>query len=197
MKKIEELVDPSGIILTKNVIDAGISKYFLYSFLEQSSFEQVGWGIYASPEAWADGLYILSLHCPQGIISHDEALYHYGLIDREPLQTTITIYTGYSTSRLVKDGIKVFTVKRELLDLGRVSAWTAFRHIIPMYNMERSICDLARNRGRFEIQDYQMAIQSYVRSRDKNLNRLMEYAKSFHVDKKIREYMEMIMIKGF
>lgn len=122
---------------------------------------------------------------------------NYGLIDREPLQTTITIYTGYSTSRLVKDGIKVFTVKRELLDLGKVSARTAFGHIIPMYNMERSICDLARNRGRFEIQDYQMAIQSYVRSRDKNLNRLMEYAKSFHVDKKIREYMEMIMIKGF
>lgn len=45
MKKIEELVDPSGIILTKNVMDAGISKYSLYSFLEQSSFEQVGWGI--------------------------------------------------------------------------------------------------------------------------------------------------------
>lgn len=42
MKKIEELVDPSGIILTKNVMDAGISKYSLYSFLEQSSFEQVG-----------------------------------------------------------------------------------------------------------------------------------------------------------
>lgn len=113
------------------------------------------------------------------------------------MQTTITIYTGYSTSRLVKDGIKVFTVKRELLDLGKVSARTAFGHIIPMYNMERSICDLIRNRSRFEIQDYQMAIQSYVRSRDKNLNRLMEYAKSFHVDKKIREYMEMIMIKGF
>lgn len=29
--------------------------------------------------------------------------------------------------------------------------------------------------------------------KNKNLNRLMEYAKLFHVDKKIREYMEVLL----
>ena len=28
-------------------------------------------------------------------MSHEEALYHYGLTDREPMQYSITIYTGY------------------------------------------------------------------------------------------------------
>lgn len=51
-------------------------------------------GVYASPEAWEDESYILSLRCPQGVLSHDEALYYHGLIDREPMQQTITIYTG-------------------------------------------------------------------------------------------------------
>ena len=193
MKSIERIVDKSGILLTKDAIEAGISKYTLYSFINDNGFEQVAHGVYASPEAWEDESYILSLRCPQGVLSHDEALYFHGLIDREPMQQTITIYTGYGTSRMVADGIKVFTVKKELLDVGKEIAKTSYGHKIPIYNRERTICDLLRSRKNFEIQDYQTALKTYVACNDKNLNRLMEYAKLFHVDKKIREYMEVML----
>jgi hypothetical protein len=93
----------------------------------------------------------------------------------------------------VKDGIKVFTVKKELLDVGKEYIVTSFGHKIPIYNKERTICDLVRSRSWFEIQDYQTAIKSYVKQKDKDLNRLMEYARLFHVDKKLREYMEVIL----
>lgn len=46
----------------------------------------------------------------------------------------------------------------------------------------------------FEIQDYQTALKSYISRKDKDLNKLMEYAKSFRIDKKIREYMEVIRL---
>ena len=39
--------------------------------------------------------------------------------DREPMQKTITVYTGYGTGALARDGVKVFTVKKELLSLGK------------------------------------------------------------------------------
>ena len=109
------------------------------------------------------------------------------------MQQTITIYTGYGTSRMVADGIKVFTVKKELLDVGKEIAKTSYGREIPIYNRERTICDLLRSRKNFEIQDYQTALKTYVACNDKNLNRLMEYAKLFHVDKKIREYMEVML----
>lgn len=112
MKTPEEIVDDSGILLTKNAIEAGISKHALYNFIRNNGFEKAAHGVYASPETWEDENYILSLRCPQGVLSHDEALYYHGLTDREPLQKTITIYTGYGTSRMVADGIKVFTVKK-------------------------------------------------------------------------------------
>ena len=120
-------------------------------------------------------------------------LYYHGLTDREPTQQTITIYTGYGTSKMVADGIKVFTVKKELLDVGKEIVKTSFGHEIPIYNRERTICDLVRSRSRFEIQDFQTALKTYVIGKDKNLNRLMEYAKLFNVDKKIREYMEVML----
>lgn len=193
MKTPEEIVDDSGILLTKNAIEAGISKHALYNFMRNNGFEKAAHGVYASPETWEDENYILSLRCPQGVLSHDEALYYHGLTDREPLQKTITIYTGYGTSRMVADGIKVFTVKKELLDIGKEIVKTSYGHDIPLYNRERTICDLIRSRNRFEIQDFQTALKTYIMGKNKNLNRLMEYAKLFHVDKKIREYMEVLL----
>lgn len=193
MKTLEEIVDDSGILLTKNAIESGISKHALYNFIRNNGFKKAAHGVYASPETWEDENYILSLRCPQGVLSHDEALYYHGLTDREPLQKTITIYTGYGTSRMVADGIKVFTVKKELLDIGKEIVKTSYGHDIPLYNRERTICDLIRSRNRFEIQDFQTALKTYIMGKNKNLNRLMEYAKLFHVDKKIREYMEVLL----
>jgi hypothetical protein len=109
------------------------------------------------------------------------------------MQHSITIYTCYGTSRLVEAGVKVFTVKKELLEVGKTQITTSFGHIVPMYNLERTICDLVRSRSSFEIQDLQSALKTYAKMKERNLNKLMEYAKLFHVEKKIREYMEVLL----
>ena len=193
MAGIEDIVDRSGMILTKDALDHGFSKSQLYSFIENNNYKRVAHGVYVSPDAWEDEDYILSLRCPQGVLSHDKALYFHGLAEREPTRKTITVYTGYGVSALIKDGIKVFTVKKDLLSLGKTTVITSQGHLVPMYDKERTICDLVRSRSWFEIQDFQFAIKTYVNQNDKDLNKLMEYAKAFHVDKKIREYMEALL----
>ena len=111
MNSIANLVDSSGMLFIKQALAQGFSKYQIYHFIKDNHFERVAHGVYIAPDAWEDELYLLSLRCPQGVFSHDEALFYHGLIDREPMQKTITVYTGYGTSALVKDGIKVFTIK--------------------------------------------------------------------------------------
>lgn len=65
-------------------------------------------------------MYILHKGCPNAVFSHDEAFYYYGLTDREPLIHTLTIYSGYNAHRLIANGnCKVYTVKRELLNVGK------------------------------------------------------------------------------
>lgn len=193
MKDINELVDESGILLTSSVMAEGISKQRLYSFIKKNNFEKVGHGVYASQTAWVDENYILSLRCPNAVFSHEEALYYYGLIDHEPTKQTITIYTGYGTGKLVEDGICVYTIKKELINLGKIIVINSYGHEIPIYNLEITICDLVRNRNEFEIQDFQTAMKSYVLKKDKNLNLLMEYAKQFRIEKKIRDYLEVLL----
>ena len=107
---------------------------------------------------------------------------------------TLTIYSGYNTHRLIADGsCKVYTVKRELLDVGKIIVKDNDGNMIPMYNLERTICDLMRSRSSIEAQDFNSVLKTYVSRRDKDLNRLMEYAKLFRVDNVIRRYMEVLL----
>lgn len=193
MYDIKALEDNTGLLVTEDVLTTGINKTAYYNLIQKNGYEKVAHGVYASPDCFEDELYILSLRCPSGIISHDDALFLHGLTDRTPLKHTITVYSGYGTARLKKAGIKVYTVKKELLEIGRTMAQTNFGHTVPMYDLERTICDMVRSRSNIEIQDFQAALKSYVRRKDKDLNKLYQYAKLFHIDKVIREYLGVLL----
>lgn len=193
MNEIENLVDESGMITTKNVARNNQSKAEYYNYLKENNFEQISRGIYASHDTWVDPLLIAHIRCPKAVISHDAALHYYGLIDREPSTPTLTIYSGYNTSRLKAAGYKVFFVKKEYLDVGKVEVIDFDGNTIPMYDLERTMCDLVRNRSSFEIQDFNTALKSYARKKEKNLTKLFEYAKLLRVENLMRSYMEVLL----
>lgn len=193
MKQTSDFIDTSGMLLTKNAIQGGIKKDEFYRFIAANHFEKAAHGIYLSPEAWEDESFVLHQRCPQAVFSHDEALFYHGLTDREPMQQTLTIYSGYNTQKLKESGIKVFTVKKELLNVGKIIVENSYGHKIPVYDLERTICDLMRSRRYFEIQDFQTAIKTYVKRPDKDLNKLMTYAPLFRIEKRIRQYMEILL----
>ena len=68
-----------------------------------------------------------------------------------------------------------------------------YANTVPVYDMERTICDLLRSRSRIEIQTFQGALKSYARRKDKNLRALMQYAGMFKVEKILRQYLEVLL----
>ena len=124
-------------LLQPTWVKAGFNRQALSNILRIIINEKKTWDI--AFKSWADENYALSVRYPQAVFSHDEALYYHGLVDREPMRQTITLYTGYVTKRLVDIGVKVFTVKKELLELGKIKGKTSFGHEIPIYNLERTI----------------------------------------------------------
>lgn len=193
MSAITSFIDSSGILLRHNAIRGGVKKDEFYQFVAENNFEKVAKGVYLSPESWEDAAFVLHRRCPQAVFSHDEALFYHGLIDREPMQPTITIYSGYNPQSLKASGVKVFTVKKELLAIGRREYQNSFGHTIPVYDLERTICDLIRSRSHFEFQDLQRALKSYVARADKDINKLMTYAPLFRIEKQVWQYLELLL----
>lgn len=194
MSEMRKLVKNHDYITPRIAEKSGISKFKFYKYVHENGLEAVSRGVYSTGSGWVDELYVLHQRCPNAVFSHDEAFYYHGLIDREPFIHTLTIYSGYNSHRLTADGsCKVYTVKRELLDVGKSVVKDNDGNLIPMYDLERTICDLMRSRNGIEVQDFNSALKAYVSRKDKNLNQLMEYAKLFRVDNVIRRYMEVLL----
>lgn len=182
-----------GIVKTAQVLDNGIAKHTLYAYAKKNGIERVAHGIYISPDAWTDAMYILHLRCGQGVFSHESALFLHDLTDREPSEYYITVKTGYNPSNLKADGIKVYTIKKELHNVGITTINTPFGNPVPVYDAERTICDIIRSRSGIEMQTFQDALKQYAASKNKDLRRLMNYAQRFRVEKTLRQYMEVLL----
>lgn len=182
-----------GVLSTKDVVRAGIPKSAFYAFLEINQFERIGRGIYLSPDAWMDGMYVLSLRSSQSIFSHETALYLHDLTDREPIQYSVTLPTGYNPSKLVADGVAVYTVRRELFQLGVTEKATSFGHVVRVYDMERTVCDIIRNRKKVEAQTLQDTLRHYTRRSDKHIGTLLHFARVFKVEKILNTYLEVLL----
>ena len=119
--------------------------------------------------------------------------FFHDLTDREPNPYSITVKTGYNPASLQADGIKVYTIKKELHDVGIVTMNTPFGNPVPVYDMERTICDLIRSRSGIEMQTFQDALKQYAKRKDKDLRKLMRYAQMFRVEKLLRQYLEVLL----
>ncbi len=187
------IISNNGIIQTSQVIELGISKPVFYQYIKENEMEQVLHGVYVTKDTWVDAMYLVHLRCEQAVFSHETALFLHDLIDREPMEYEITVKTGYNPSKLKKDGIKVYTVKKELHDDGIIMIQTPFGHEVPVYSMERTICDIIRNRNNTEVQTLQTALKQYTKRKDKDLRVLMQCAAKFRVDKILRQYLEVLL----
>ena len=187
------LTEHDGMLQTAQVIASGIVKPIFYEYVKEKNLQQVAHGIYVSEDAWVDAMFLLHLRCNQAVFSHESALFFHDLTDREPSKYSVTVRRGYSPTRLKAEGLSVYTMKPELFDVGLSSGQTPFGHTVPVYDMERTICELLRSRSRIEIQTFQGALKAYARRKDKNLRALMQYAGMFKVEKILRQYLEVLL----
>ena len=197
MKQFEQmdqmLTMQDGMLRTSQVIAAGISKPMFYDYVRSRDLERAAHGIYISKDSWVDSMYLLHLRFEQAVFSHETALFFHDLTDREPMEYTVTVKTGCNPTKMKAEGIQVFTIKSELHGVGITTAQTPFGHTVPVYDMERTVCDLLRSRSRIEIQTFQGALKAYARRKDKHLRTLMQYAGMFRVEKILRQYLEVLL----
>jgi predicted transcriptional regulator of viral defense system len=193
-EKLKELINEhNGIILTKQITEAGIPRVYISELVEKGVLERLERGVYITSDSFDDEMYRLQAKYTNIIFSHDTALYLHDLTDRDPLKYSVTVPAGYNPQNLKKIGVKVFSIKKELYNLGLTSIRTLFDREVRCYNMERTICDILRSRSQMDIAIVTDAIKRYVKRKNKNLPQLMRYAESLKVSKLLRRYMEVLL----
>ena len=187
------LEEKNGYIRLIDALNEGVSKYMVLNYIRRNEMEKVAPGVYISSDAWEDKLYLLQLRNRKIIFSHESALYIHNLSDREPFSPVITVGRGYNAKHLKDKSVVVHTVRPEWLELGLTQGQTFTGNTVRIYDKERCICDIIKNKNNMDIQVFQTALTTYFSDSEKNIHNLMKYADIMGISDKVRQYTEVLL----
>ncbi len=192
--KILKIVEKNnGYVITKEVVNNGINKTFLTNMVKNGTLVRLSRGYYGLPNYIEDEYYKIASKSKNARFSMATALYLHNLSDRTPLVYNVTLPFGYSGVLQKEKNVILNFVKRELLDLGAIEMTSPFGMKIKVYNIERTICDIIKNKNKIDAEIFSKALKDYAKSKNKNLSKLTKYAKVMNIEKKVSEYMEVLL----
>ena len=193
-KLVEIAKNQKGVITAKDVTRIGIPRVYLTRMMEASELEKVQPGIYILPGTTLDEFAEIHFRCPKAIFSHGTALFLHDLSDRTPLKFTVTLPSSYNATHL--SDVENLEIKKSIPSIfvaGITSIASPNGFIVPVYNIERTICDVVRNKDKMDYQVVMDTLKLFSKRPDKNMTLLMEYAKLLRIDSEIRTYFEVLL----
>ena len=150
-------------------------------------------GFYAKEEWIVDPYLVFQYTYPQFIYSFNSAIYLHGLSDILPNYLEVTKPINYHPFTKKRDDVIVHT---DTVDssyrLGIVEIVTSLGNIVRAYDKEKTICDIIKNKERIEFEVYAKVLNNYAKSKNKSINKLMEYARTMKVENKVRSQLEVL-----
>jgi len=188
--KIKNIVEKNnGILFVKDLEKNNIHRQYLKKLEETGYLRKISRGIYLKKGKEVNEFFIMGEKYKKGIFSHNTALYFYDLTDRTPLRLDMT-FPSYITVH--NDSIKIHYIKEENHLLGAEEMKLNDGTTIRIYNLERTICDIIRDRNKIDPQIFNTAMKEYSKRKNKNLNLLYKYAKIFRIENNLKQYMEVL-----
>lgn len=179
----------NGYITTAEFISLGIGRHVIPSFINDGLVRKVGYGIYIDNSLVEDPYYILQKKYPHVIFSLNTAFYILNLTNRTPHEIDITVLKG----KKVRGNYNIHYVSKKYYDIGIVEVMSPCGNKVKVYNAERCICDMYRISDEFDLELKNRILDYYFHSKDKNIDRLLEYARIFKIYEKINTIVEVMM----
>ena len=185
MKTIAE--KNNGFIKTAQVEEMGISRPMLRKYMEDGKLEQIRKGLYILSNDMVDEYAMIQIQSAKIIFSYGTALYLWGLSDRVPHDYDVTIPQGTNMSWLKRNipNLCCHYVQPQVYELGIAETVSPQGATVRLYDKERCICDLIREKDKIDLQLYSQAIKDYFKAKPNN-RKLLKYGKIFGIEDKIR-----------
>ncbi len=182
----------NGYLNTKDVVKNNIPKVYLTKLVKENKIERVSRGVYVKKNELVDEFVVLQSKSKNAVYSNTTALFLYGLSNRIPIKYDITINNGYNGSLQMAENVNLFYTKKELLNLGVTDYKLDSGNIIKVYDLDKTICDIIKNKNKIDRELFNKAIRAYFYSKNKNTLKLYEYAKKMNIYNKVRNTFEVL-----
>ena len=171
----------NGIILASDLKKLNVHKQYLKLLCDEG---------YVERKENINDFFLIQQRYKTGVFSHNTALYFYHLTDRTPLKYDMTFKNNI---RVNDEIIEPHYIKQDKYELGIIELEMQDKTTIKVYDLERTIIDILRDRNKTDLQIFNTAMKEYMKRKDKNLIKLSKYAKEFKMEKILKKYMEVLL----
>lgn len=181
----------NGVIRSSDLKESDYRK-LINSDEEERGYIKIKNGIYASVDALTDSMFDIDILIPGGIICLYSAWHYY----RMTTQIPDSFYVAIERKRKVRlpsmPDITLVYVSEKLLDIGKTRQ-NVDGHDVFIYDKERCVCDAVKFRNKIGIDVMAEIISSYLKTQDRNLSKLANYAKQLRVANILQRYFEIAL----
>ena len=195
-EKIKEIFYANhGYSSTGDISSAGIDRKYLKFLVNEGNIERIKRGLYRWKDAKFDveeELITVSKIIQQGIICLVSALAYYDLTSYTPGEYTVAVRRNYNIKLPDYPPIKLYYFSNKYYMRG-IEEIDINGNIIKIYNIEKTICDCLRYEDKISKDIIVESIKEYIRRRDKDISKLMDYAAEAKVKNAVQKYIEVLV----
>ena len=182
-----------GIVTTEEALRAGTNRVTLKRYADKGVLTRIARGQYTMTGFVPDEFTLLQSGSENLVYSYGSAMYFWGLSDRTPHTYDITLPRGTNVTLLKRDNpnLRCHHVQKVVYDLGITEVKSPQGATVRVYDKERCICDLIRDKNQIDLQIYSQALKDYFKTKP-NIRKLLKYGKFFGIKEKIITYIEVL-----
>jgi predicted transcriptional regulator of viral defense system len=186
------LENGNGYLSAKTAVENGVKPITLKRMEERGLVERVARGLYIGADIIPDSFFVAQYRCPQGVFSHETALFFHDFSDRTPFQLMMTIPSGFNTRLISDSDMMIFYSKPTQVKLGAKETITPYGLPVTTYDMERTLCDCLRNIDKLDKDLVLTALKRYMKDPAGDKAKLLDYASVFKIRNNVLRYMEVL-----
>ena len=188
LESIYRLIEEKGgIAKTSELTALGIDYRRLQKFVEEGKLERVKSGYYAASFQKKPEESMIPVLFPDGVLCMESGLYYHGYLKERPYIWHIAVDKNTSKSRF-KMGypiVRPYYTEASVLELGVETAEVGGLEM-KIYEKERLICDCLKYEEKMEREDLKEGLLAFLNDKEKDLAKLMIYARKRRVTEKVR-----------
>ena len=182
-----------GILSTQKALSLGIHPRTLYRMRDAGAIQRLGRGVFCLAEKSLDNFDLVSaaLNIPNGVICLISSLSFHELTTEIPHEIYVAVERGWKP--LVKDlPIRIFMYNRAAFRSG-IEIHKLDDVKVRIYSREKTIADCFKFRNKIGMDVTMEALKLYLKRRPRNVEVLLQHARTNRVERVIRPYLESLM----
>lgn len=184
----------SGYARTQDIRNHGIHHSHLNELQNDGTIVKLKHGLYClSDIGQFNSLKEAQTTIPSGIICLGTALSYYGLSTWDPPEIHIAIPKSRKVKLPEYPPIRLYYFSGVFYTTGILHETTETGVEIQIYDKEKTICDIVRFRKQIGTDIMKEALEEYLKRKDRNLNKLLSYAKNLRISSVMNQYLEVLI----